>query len=245
MPLPTIIAASIATIFLIVMLWDKIKSLHRFLYTLGDKPEPTQESRQSLNQDASTDSAHNPESEGRMQSGGDPGTKDLMVRVLKNIGCQPIKEDDQVRVKYQGEKFVMDFGGRYVRIWDLGWSGIKTDDPEFPMIQKAVNKANYSFGPTVVLTDPDDDGVIYFHSRRDIMLHPAVPEEELNMFVTSVLDSFFEIKQRVSQQFKQLNTEQAEIHKSRRPVGFATDEQESREQELKDPEFAQPNDQPA
>lgn len=213
------------------MLWDKIKSLHRFLYTLGDKPEPTQESRQSFSQDAGADSPRRPGNERHAQGDAGPRTKALMTRILKNIGCQPTDEEDRLCVKYQGENFVMDFGGMYARIWDPGWSGIKTDDPELPMIQKAVNKANYSFGPTVVLTDPSDDNLIYLHSRRDIMLHPAVPEEELNMFVTSVLDSFFEIKQRVSQQFKQLNTEQAEIHKSRRPVGFAADGPESPEPE--------------
>lgn len=59
---------------------------------------------------------------------------------------------------------------------DPMWAGVKADDPDMPKIREAVNAANFNFGPTVVLTAPNDEGVIGFHSRRDIMLHPACPD---------------------------------------------------------------------
>ena len=150
-----------------------------------------------------------------------PDTLGLMFRTLSNLGCQPIKNDDgTISVSYQGENFHMEFGGMYARVWDPMWAGIKADDPDIPKIREAVNAANFGFGPTVVLTAPNDEGIIEFHSRRDIMLHPACPDNEL--FVKAVLDSFFNTKEQVRSNFQQINAKQMETQKSRRPVGFAT-----------------------
>lgn len=150
-----------------------------------------------------------------------PDTLGLMFRTLSNLGCQPIKNDDgTISVSYQGENLHMEFGGMYARVWDPMWAGIKADDPDMPKIREAVNAANFGFGPTVVLTAPNDEGIIEFHSRRDIMLHPACPDNEL--FVKAVLDSFFNTKEQVRSNFQQINAKQMGTQKSRRPVGFAT-----------------------
>ena len=150
-----------------------------------------------------------------------PDTLGLMFKTLSNLGCQPTKNDDgTLTVSYQGENFHMEFGGMYARVWDPMWAGIKADDPDMPKIREAVNATNFNFGPTVVLTAPDDEGVIGFHSRRDIMLHPACPDNE--PFVKAVLDSFFDAKEQVRSNFQQINAEQMEMKKKRRPIGFAT-----------------------
>ena len=150
-----------------------------------------------------------------------PDTLDLMFKTLNNLGCQPTKNDDgTLTVSYQGENFHMEFGGMYARVWDTMCAGIKADDPDMPKIREAVNATNFNFGPTVVLTAPDDEGVVGFHSRRDIMLHPACPDNE--PFVKAVLDSFFDAKEQVRSNFQQINAEQMEMKKKRRPIGFAT-----------------------
>ncbi len=150
-----------------------------------------------------------------------PDTLGLMFRTLSNLGCQPTKnEDGTLSVSYQGENFHMEFGGMYARVWDPMWAGIKADDPDMPKIREAVNAANFNFGPTVVLTAPNDEGIIGFHSRRDIMLHPACPDNE--PFVKAVLDSFFDAKEQVRSNFQQINAKQMEAQKTRRPVGFTT-----------------------
>ena len=150
-----------------------------------------------------------------------PDTLGLMFRILSNLGCQPTKnEDGTLSVSYQGENFHMEFGGMYARVWDPMWAGIKADDPDMPKIREAVNAANFNFGPTVVLTAPNDEGIIGFHSRRDIMLHPACPDNE--PFVKAVLDSFFDAKEQVRSNFQQINAKQMEAQKNRRPVGFTT-----------------------
>ncbi len=151
-----------------------------------------------------------------------PDTIGLMFKTLSNIGCQPVKNDDgTLTVSYQGENFFMEFGGSYARIWDPNWEDIKEDNPDMPKVREAVNAANFNFGPTVVLTRPNDEGIIRFHTRRDIMLHPACPDNE--PFVKAVLESFFDAKEDVRRYFQQMKTNQHEAPQSRRPVGFATD----------------------
>lgn len=150
-----------------------------------------------------------------------PDTLGLMFRTLSNLGCQPtMNEDGTISVSYQGENFHMEFGGMYARVWDPMWAGIKADDPDMPKIREAVNAANFNFGPTVVLAAPNDEGIIGFHNRRDIMLHPACPDNE--PFVKAVLDSFFDAKEQVRSNFQQINAKQMEARKNRRPVGFTT-----------------------
>lgn len=154
-----------------------------------------------------------------------PDTLGLMFRTLSNLGCQPTKnEDGTLSVSYQGENFHMEFGGMYARVWDPIWASVKADDPEMPKIREAVNAANFNFGPTVVLTAPNDEGVIGFHSRRDIMLHPTCPDNV--PFVKAVLDSFFDAKEQVRNSFQQINAKQMESQKNRHPVGFTINNQE-------------------
>lgn len=146
--------------------------------------------------------------------------KEIAVKCLTELGCQPeIYKDGSVGVSYQGENFHLEFGGRYARIWDPMWAGIKGDDPDLPKIKEAVNATNFNFGPTVVMTAPDEDGDIGLHSRRDIMLHPSCPDNV--PFIKAVLDSFFDTKEHVRRHFQQINSQQQE-KKPRRPVGFTT-----------------------
>lgn len=151
-----------------------------------------------------------------------PDTARLMFNALSEIGCQPEKDNDgSINVQYQGETFHMDFGGMYARVWEPMWAGIKANDPDLPQIREAVNAANFNFGPTIVLTSPDENGIIGFHTRRDIMLHPLCPDNA--PYVKAVLDSFFEAKEQVKGNFQEIKASQDKIIKKRRPIGFNTD----------------------
>ena len=148
-------------------------------------------------------------------------TKQLMVSTLTQIGCQPtVNEDDTIAVTYQGEHFHIELSGLYTQIWDLGWACVNVNDPELPKIREAVNHTNFDFGPTVVMTFPDDKGTMYFHSRLGILLHPDIPEIE--NYLRSNLDMFFRAKQAVRQNFQQITVEQQKAHEGRRPVGFSS-----------------------
>lgn len=151
-----------------------------------------------------------------------PDTARLMFNALSEIGCQPEKDNDgSINVQYQGETFHMDFGGMYARVWDPMWAEIKANDPDLSQIREAVNAANFNFGPTIVLTSPDENGIIGFHTRRDIMLHTLCPDNA--PYVKAVLDSFFEAKEQVKGNFQEIKASQDKIIKKRRPIGFNTD----------------------
>lgn len=100
----------------------------------------------------------------------------------------------------------MEFGGPYVRVWDAHWSGIKSDDPLLANVREAMNSTNFGFGPTIVMDNPDENGVISVHSRRDIMLHPSFPDTP--GYVKAVLDSFFTVQNTMRQQVQQIVVKQ-------------------------------------
>ena len=147
-----------------------------------------------------------------------PDSTQLMIETLQEIGCQPdLGKDGAISVAFQGENFIMQPNGLYVRIWDPLWSSMRVDDPNLPMLREAVNEANYSFGPTVLLGQPDDE-VINIHSRLDIILFPEIPD--IVAYVGAMLDSFFQTKENVRDKFQELNAKQEAAQKKRRPVGF-------------------------
>ena len=147
--------------------------------------------------------------------------KEIVLKSLSELGCKPeINKDGTIHVSYQGENFKLICHPRYVRIWDPCWAGIKTDDPDLPKIREAINDANFDFGPTVVMSDANDDREINIHSRVDIMLHPACPDN--SVYLKATLDSFFDTKENVRKSFHQLREQPETSQKGRRPVGFAT-----------------------
>lgn len=91
---------------------------------------------------------------------------------------------------------------------------IKTDDPQLNLIKEAINATNYNFGPAILMTEPDVNNVITFHSRYHIMVHSTCPDND--QYLKSVLDSFFYAKEAVRNNFQNLNVKQAEQHKNRR-----------------------------
>lgn len=149
-----------------------------------------------------------------------PDTLGLMYDTLTTIGCQPTKNDDgSLSVSYQGENFVMEFGGFYARVWDPGWAKIMVNDPKLPALKEAINVSNFNFGPTIVMTSPDNEGIISIHSRWDILMHPNVTDHA--GYVSSVLGSFFGVKDKLRDNFIQIS-QTAQQPQSRRPVGFST-----------------------
>ena len=157
-----------------------------------------------------------------LQNGSYPPTSQIVFGSLQSLGCQPeLKDDNTLVVSYQGEIFEFDFGENqspYVRIWDPYWTGVNSDNPNITLIKDAVNLTNYNFGPTIVMTEPDVNNVIGFHSRYDIMIHPAYLDND--QYLKSVLDSFFYAKEAVRNNLQNLNVKQTEQQKNRRPVGF-------------------------
>lgn len=145
-------------------------------------------------------------------------TAQIVQQALTEIGCQPQKDDDSIMVAYQGEKFVININGSYAHIWDLGWSVIKANDPDLPQIRESVNYTNFHSEVTIVLSSPDKEGNIWFHSRQSILLHPSCTVN--THFIQTTLNAFFQAKELAFNHYHQANAQQTEPQKKRRPVGF-------------------------
>lgn len=156
----------------------------------------------------------------------------LMEETLKAMGCQPEidkEKENTLCVVFQGEHFEINFYGVYCRIWDPFWTCIDADDPDLPTVREAVNETNFEFGPAVVLSKPDINGVIHFHTRYDIPFIPEIPD--IQSYLKNMLESFFMAKKIVYQKFHRLSVEQTEQKKPHRVIGFtATSEEEENEE---------------
>lgn len=150
-------------------------------------------------------------------------TFNIIETILAELGCQPKKENDrELKVSYQGENFVIKIGGPYAQIWDPCWSKMNVNDPNFENMKMAVNVSNFEFGPTIVWSGPNEDGSVWLHSKREILLCPQMDDNK--SYITSVLDSFFETKDIMRIKFRSLISQEQQTPKPNRPVGFATEE---------------------
>lgn len=161
----------------------------------------------------------------------------LLHDALKDMGCEPkIDNESTLAVQYQGENLALECSGDYCRIWDTFWWSVKADTPEYPLLVEAVNDANSGFGPTVVITDANEEGMVYIHSHYDILFGEACLSSFPD-FLKESLGSFFHAKYRVNTKYNELKSQlttsgKAEQplsgrqhipeQKARRPIGFAT-----------------------
>lgn len=133
----------------------------------------------------------------------------IMKKALVDIGCQPtLNDDNSIIVAYQGENFYIGCIGLYATIWDPSWSYIEANDPDLPIIREAVNTTNADYGHTVIWRDPDEDGDINLYTKKNIMLHPALPD--VSEYIKAELDSFFQIREGLKEIYRQIDLKQKE-----------------------------------
>lgn len=85
---------------------------------------------------------------------------------------------------------------------------MKADDPDLQRIQEAVNAVNFQFGPTVIMTKLDKDGIIGFFSRRDLLLLPHAPSND--EILDEAFKSFYLVKKLVFDNILKLQPKQIE-----------------------------------
>lgn len=120
-------------------------------------------------------------------------TRSAFIKTLKEIGCPHEKTGDlSIHTRWQGENFTVDCGARFVMIWDPMWYAVKNDSEDFAIVVKAVNHANFHFGPVIVITAPDDKGICGLCSRREMLVD--ISRSDNSEYLKAVLASFFEAK---------------------------------------------------
>lgn len=144
-----------------------------------------------------------------------------LMNLFTEMSCNPhIDEQENLALSYQGENFLFMFNGPFIRIWDFSWHSIKLTDDNFTLIKDAVNYANFSFGPSIVMHSPDEEGNIVFSSRIDIPLVNLA--NDMRGYVEVVLDSFFSLKQSLTREVSRLKTDPQDRTLHDNPIGFDT-----------------------
>lgn len=144
-----------------------------------------------------------------------------LLKLFTEMSCNPrMDEQENLALSYQGENFLLMFNGPFIRIWDFSWYSVKPTDDNFTLIKDAVNYANFSFGPSIVMHSPDEDGNVVFSSRVDVPLINIV--DDIQGYMEVVLDSFFSLKQSLSREINRLKTNPQDRTLHDNPIGFDT-----------------------
>lgn len=147
------------------------------------------------------------EGEERKLNSVEASNKELMTSILNELGCSPYEEEDgSYHLMFQGEHFVMEFCDLYVQIWDPSWSHVNVNDLNLPIVKLAMNLANFAFGPTLLISEPNDEGNLIIHTRYGIVLHPAIPQ--ITNYVRETLKMFFRAKETMHHHYVSLVAKQ-------------------------------------
>ena len=144
----------------------------------------------------------------------DNQTRNLLIKTLKDIGCQPeIDEDNYVKFKYQGEEFKIYASNDCSLIWiyDFAWSGIETNNANADFLKQAINKANENSAITNLYTINEKKGFIAAHCQ--IMIYFAYNIPNYREYLKSILDDFFYAHQQVRFEFANLSKVQEQKEK--------------------------------
>lgn len=153
-------------------------------------------------------------------------TKDLVISVLKKIGCQPKEnEEGNIAFKYQGDDFYIaaEDENRFIMIWNPWWGSISADNEALPYLKEIINIVNInSLVTTVTMVDEEDENTIGIHSRCHTYFTPN--EGELEDHLKLLLDMFFDAHNTIKENLNQLGAAaaNADVQKERVKIkGFA------------------------
>lgn len=154
----------------------------------------------------------------------DIGTEELVIAVLKKIGCQPeTNEEGHIVFKYQGDDFyiAVEDEARFIMIWNPWWASISMDNPALPYLKEIVNLVNVDSLVTTVFTADEDEKNVGLHSKCHTVFTPK--EGQLDEYLKAMLDHFFVTHDAIKQNLQQLGSAASEsVNKERTKVkGFA------------------------
>lgn len=110
----------------------------------------------------------------------------------------------------------------YVQVWDPNWYKFSVKDAMASVMPEAVNQANMNFGPTIVISDPDNEGFRYLNTTYGMVL----PETDLSNILNSTLLRMLNMKPELRDCINRANTMIPQTKRS--PIGFRSDSQENK-----------------
>ena len=140
-------------------------------------------------------------------------TRVLVMRTLRNMGCEPVVEDGSgyICFDYQGEHFRIEAANDCpsINVYDLWWHAIPIDADieEFARLRKAVNLVNGSASCTVIYTPDQEEEEIGVHSKKNMLFISQIPDIEL--YLQAVLNDFFKVQRWVLTEIEKQKVNQA------------------------------------
>jgi len=126
-------------------------------------------------------------------------TKELVMRTLRAIGCDPsVNEEDENRIDfvYQGGSFFMiaSDSSMFTYLFFVWWYDFPLDNiDEFSAIQKAVNHANCSnISCNVMYTIDQETNLVGVHSRSQLLFSPDI--RDLENYLVAKLQEMFSVR---------------------------------------------------
>lgn len=141
------------------------------------------------------------------------GTHQLVLKILKVIGCQYEEVDDvRTRIVYQGETFLIDSRDDclFINVYDPWWYELPMngDIDDFARLQKAINHVNSMVGCTVLYTYNNEERAIGVHTMKNLIFIPQIPH--LDNYLESTFADFFKVQRTLLTEIEKIKT--AEVH---------------------------------
>ncbi len=128
---------------------------------------------------------------------------ELVVAVLKRIGCQPEFEDDQITFTYKEQVFTIDAGNEYlfIKIWRI-WGSRAHLDSNITLLKEAINITNRVTLTTIVYTTDEEENLLGIHFGISIPFTHQIPD--IDNCLRAILDNSFETEEKLREEFASL-----------------------------------------
>lgn len=139
-------------------------------------------------------------------------SKDLILRVLIRMGCQPyLRQDDNIIADIMGRTFVFTFYSNefWIRISEPYWFRCGDPGDLKCVVDQAMNLSNRNFGPKIVSEDKQD--ATLYSSVYDCIFHPALTMDELEDYLKHIINSFFSLEEHFRGDFRYLSGIKSDI----------------------------------
>lgn len=149
-------------------------------------------------------------------------SKELIIQVLKSMGCLIISKDSTIKFKYNGEEFIANpFHPSFIWVFGhLGYINLTDSEEEIQMLKEAVNDLNQEcYFPSYTYEENKEKNTLAVYGGISSLFRKEIPN--LENLLGSYLDSIIRAKTEVADKFH-LIKEQQEKQKRIVVKGFST-----------------------
>ena len=138
------------------------------------------------------------------------GTRDLLLCVLTQIGCQyTISEDERIHFDYQGEHLWAEAVNecRFINVYDTGWENCELYDVEkVARLKQAINTVNLKETVTVLYSLDTEDDMMWVHCKKNFLFIPQIPD--VDSYLKSMFAALFQAHHALGAEMEKLKNEE-------------------------------------